>query len=72
MRCYSELQRQIRKDLRAQHPEWVQRNGESPMCDSYELRLAELLGLSSAFKRGEDATVSLFEPRRQLPKLRTR
>lgn len=44
--CYSELQRQIRKDLRAQHPEWVQRNGESPMCDSYELRLAELLGLS--------------------------
>jgi len=43
---YSELQRQIRKDLRAQHPEWVQPNGESPMCDSYELRLAELLGLS--------------------------
>jgi hypothetical protein len=40
---YSELRQQIHDDLRMQHPEWVQRNGESPMCDSYESRLAELL-----------------------------
>ena len=43
---YSELQRQIHKDLRIQHPDWVEPNGDSPICDSYESRLAELLGLS--------------------------
>ena len=30
---YSELRQQIHHDLRIQHPEWVQPNGESPMCD---------------------------------------
>jgi hypothetical protein len=40
---YSALLRQIHKDLRLQHPEWIQPNGESPMCDSYEARLIELL-----------------------------
>jgi hypothetical protein len=39
---YTELRKQIHNDLRIQHPEWVQANGESPMCDSYEARLAEL------------------------------
>ena len=24
--------------LRAQHPEWVQPNGDSPICDAYESR----------------------------------
>ena len=41
---YTELRRQIHDDLRVQHPEWVQSNGESPICDSYEVRLMELLG----------------------------
>jgi len=40
---YPELRRQIHNDLRLQHPEWVQPNGESPICDSYEARLMELL-----------------------------
>ena len=40
---YRELRQQIHDDLRIQHPEWVQPNGESPMCDSYEVRLMELL-----------------------------
>jgi hypothetical protein len=40
---YEELQRQIHDDLRLQHPEWVQPDGRSPMCDSYESRLMELL-----------------------------
>jgi hypothetical protein len=40
---YTELQRQIHDDLRIQHPEWAQPNGESPMCDSYEACLVELL-----------------------------
>ena len=42
---YNALQQQIHQDLRVQHPEWVQPNGDCPMCESYELRLAELLGL---------------------------
>ena len=43
---YVQLQRQMRDALLEQHPEWVQPNGESPMCEAYESRLAELLGLS--------------------------
>jgi hypothetical protein len=40
---YTELRQQIHHDLRIQHPEWIQPNGESPICDSYESRLTELL-----------------------------
>ena len=43
---YNELQQQIHDDLRIQHPDWVKSNGDCPTCDSYELRLAELLGLT--------------------------
>jgi hypothetical protein len=45
MHFCTELQHQIHEDLRVQHPEWVEPNGDCPTCDSYELRLAELLGL---------------------------
>jgi len=40
---YTELRQKIHNDLRLQHPEWIQPDGESPMCDSYEARLLELL-----------------------------
>jgi hypothetical protein len=40
---YTDLRLQIHDDLRIQHPEWVEPNGESPMCDFYEARLMELL-----------------------------
>ena len=40
---YAELRQQIHDDLRIQHPEWVEPNGECPTCDSYESRLAGLL-----------------------------
>jgi len=40
---YTELRQKIHDDLRTQHPEWVEPNGESPMCDFYEARLMELL-----------------------------
>ena len=40
---YADLRKQIHNDLRIQHPEWVQPNGESPMCDSYEARLMKML-----------------------------
>jgi len=43
IRTYTELLQQIHHELRIQHPEWVQSNGESPMCDAYEVRLTELL-----------------------------
>ena len=39
---YTELRQQIHDDLRIQHPEWVEPNGGSLMCDFYEARLMEL------------------------------
>jgi hypothetical protein len=42
---YTQLQQQIHHALRVQHPNWVEPNGNCPTCDSYESRLAELLGL---------------------------
>jgi hypothetical protein len=47
VRAYVQLQQQIHEALRKEHPEWIQPNGECPMCEAYESRLAELLGLSS-------------------------
>jgi hypothetical protein len=47
IRSYVELQQQIHDALRVEHPEWVKPNGDCPTCESYESRLAELLGLSS-------------------------
>jgi hypothetical protein len=41
---YAALRRQIHDDLRVQHPEWIQADGKSPMCDSYEARLIQVLG----------------------------
>ena len=43
---YANLLQQIRNDLRLQHPDWIQPNGQCPMCDSYEARLIKLLGAS--------------------------
>jgi hypothetical protein len=40
---YADLRKQIHDDLRSQHPEWIQPNGEPPICDSYEARLLEAL-----------------------------
>ena len=53
---YTELLQQIHDDLRIQHPEWVQPNGESPTCDSYEARLMELLDLST--RRGSAESIA--------------
>jgi hypothetical protein len=53
---YSELQQPIHEDLRIQHPEWVGPNGDCPRCDSYERRLAELIGLFQSAERKLVAT----------------
>jgi hypothetical protein len=45
IRSYTELRKLIRVSLRVQNPDWVEPNGDSPLCDSYEARFAELLGL---------------------------
>jgi hypothetical protein len=45
IRTYNDLQKQYRRALRAQHPEWVQTSGECPTCDDYERRLAGLLNI---------------------------
>ena len=43
IRSYAELRELIRVSLRVQHPEWIEPNGDSPICESYEARFAELL-----------------------------
>ena len=48
---YIQLEQQIHYALRVQHPDWVEPNGDCPTCDSYESRLAELLGLSHRTNR---------------------
>src|SRR6266513_2787103 len=45
---YVQLQQQIHEALRKEHPEWIEPNGDCPICKAYESRLAELLALSSA------------------------
>ena len=39
----TELRQQIHDDLRIQHPEWIEPNGDCPECDFYETRLMEEL-----------------------------
>lgn len=51
---YADLLQQIRNDLRIQHPDWIQQDGESPMCDSYEARLMELLDASRPMESNEN------------------
>jgi hypothetical protein len=54
---YADLLQQIRSDLRAQHPEWIEPSGESPMVDSYEARLMELLAAQLGSGRDEAAAI---------------
>ena len=48
IRSYAELQELIRVSLRIQNPQWVEPNGDSPVCDFYEARFAELIRLASS------------------------
>jgi hypothetical protein len=48
---YGKLQHEIRDALLAQHPEWVEPDGDCPTCDDYDRRFAELLSLSLAVER---------------------
>jgi hypothetical protein len=59
---YADLRRQIHDDLRIQHPEWVQPNGESPLCDSYEARLMETLQSLNQSERNNSFDRSRLQP----------
>jgi hypothetical protein len=59
VRTYGELQRQLHKDLLAQHPEWIEADGNCPTCDDYERRLAQLIAIfkyQSKITSGKKAT----------------
>jgi hypothetical protein len=43
IRSYAELEFQLRRDLRAQHPEWIDSAGNSLMCEVSDRRLAKLI-----------------------------
>jgi len=59
---YTELRQQIHDDLRIQHPEWIQPNGESLRCDSYDACLTEML--DTLTRRGSNG--SIVPPHRAL------
>jgi hypothetical protein len=50
---YVALQREMHDALLRQHPEWMERDGNSPKCDEYDRRFARSLSLSLAFDRGD-------------------
>ena len=54
---YLGLLQQIRNDLRLQHPDWIQTDGQCPMCDCYEARLIELLDASMPGEFNDDLVV---------------
>jgi hypothetical protein len=59
VRTYRELQRQLHKDLLAQHPEWIEPDGNCPTCDDYERRLAHLISIFKSQRKimsGKKAT----------------
>ena len=51
IRSYAELQEQLHHDLRAQHPEWIDANGNSPILDWYDQRLSELIAIFQSANR---------------------
>ena len=58
----AELRQQIHDDLRMQHPEWIEPNGECPECDVYEARLMEELDILT--RMGSDESIAAIHPRR--------
>jgi hypothetical protein len=57
----AQLRQQIHDDLRIQHPEWIEPNGECPECDFYEARLMEELDIFT--RRGSEEPIAAIHPR---------
>jgi hypothetical protein len=45
IRSYAELQDQLHRDLLAQHPEWIDSEGNCPKCAEYDRRFAQLISI---------------------------
>jgi hypothetical protein len=45
IRSYADLQKKLHDDLLAQHPEWIDPDGNCPTCDDYDRRFAELISI---------------------------
>ena len=58
---YAELRRRMHDALRVQNPQWVEPDGESPICDDYERRFNELLDALS----GDEETAVHLSPNRR-------
>jgi hypothetical protein len=54
----AQLRQQIHDDLRIQHPEWIEPNGDCPECDFYEARLMEELDTL----KGSDESIAAIHP----------
>jgi len=56
---YTTLRERMHEALAAEHPEWIEADGESPMLDLYDARFAEVLTLlrprAAESPVGEDA-----------------
>ena len=48
--AYAALQREMHDALLAQHPEWIEHDGNCPKCDDYDRRFAQLLSSFLAFE----------------------
>lgn len=48
--AYVALQREMHDALLRQHPEWMERDGNSPKCEEYDRRFARLLSLFLTFE----------------------
>jgi hypothetical protein len=57
----AELRQQIHEDLRIQHPEWIETNGDCPECDFYEGRLME--ELDTLTRMGSEESIAAIHRR---------
>ena len=64
VRTYRELQRQLHKDLLAQHPEWIDADGNCSTCDDYDRRLAQLISIFKS--RSKTTSGQKDDPKRNL------
>ena len=49
--AYVALQREMHDTVLMQHPEWIERDGNSPKCNDYDRRFAQLLSFFLTFER---------------------
>jgi hypothetical protein len=62
VRTYTELQQQIHDDLRIQHPEWVERNGESSMRLLEQLDTFDAKGIQRVYNGSSSKPQSRKQP----------